>query len=177
MSSTIYMWFYGLLSPGNIAYLVTGYLLAILTHLVRARMKHRKTVIPWHLVGIAIGVVVIIATSVQSSGAYNIAKNTSQEVQECQRQFNETLRVRARISEENDGYSQTQRKALADWLRLLLDPPPPYSTMATDDPERQAWALETTRYYSRIIQQAQKDQDENFEERKHHQLPEPTCGK
>lgn len=173
----VYMWFAGLVTPGGIAYLITGYLLAVLTHCIRQRRKHKPVVIPWHLVGISIGVIFIIVTSLQSSSAYNLAKQTAQDVQDCQKQFNAALRDRARITSENDELSQTQRKIIYTWIHDLIFPPPPYNGMAGDDPVRQQWALARTIDTDRQFGLLQDQQNTLQRQRDSHPLPDPTCGK
>lgn len=170
-------WFAGLATIGGFLYFLLGFAASYVYNWLKCKLKHRKMRIPWHIVGIAIGVSAIIITTMQSSVAYNTAKETAMGVQECQREFNQVIRTRAKISEENDWWSLVQRKALGDWLKQLLSPPPPYDAMDTGDPRRQRWALELTRHFSGIIQQAQREQDENIAERARHVLPEPTCGR
>ena len=173
----VYDWFAGLATIGGFLYFLAGFAAAYVYNYCKCKARHRKMRVPWHIVGIAIGVSAIVITTLQSSVAYNTAQQTAVEVQNCQREFNGVIRARAKISEENDRWSAIQRKALGDWLRTLIYPPSPYDEMDPNDPLRQAWALELTEKYSKIIQQAQREQDENLVERTKHPLPEPTCGR
>lgn len=90
------------------------------------------------------------------------------------------MKARAKITEENDRLSVVQRTALGDWLREILLPPPDIAQLRANnpnDPRVQEWGITITRHYSDIIQEAQRQQDDNFTERARHPLPDPTCGK
>lgn len=173
----VVMWFTGLASPGNLGYFLAGFFSAILIYCVRQKIKHRTVAIPWHLVGIAVGVAVIIGTSVQSSGAYNLAKQTAQEVQDCQREFNTALKARAKITSENDELSQDQRRIVFTWIHNLIFPPEPYASMDPSDPRRQTYGISLTIDTEQRFQASLNHQDDLQRERDKHQLPEPTCGK
>ena len=136
--------------------------------------------VQWRLMGIAIGVAAMIIISLQTQVAYSTAKNTAKQVQDCQREFNLIIRTRAAISEDNDKWSVIQRTALGDWLKEIIEPPPDIAQIQKDnptDPRITAWGIAMSQKYSNIIQNAQREQDINFEERKQHPLPDPTCGK
>lgn len=176
----VYSWFSGLATISGFLYFMAGFASAYVYHSVRQRMKHMSVRIPWHLAGIAIGTAAIIIVTLQSSIAYNLANETAAEVQQCQREFNQALRARASISEENDRLSVVQRTALGNWLREILMPPPDIANLReTDpnDPRVQQWGLSITKHYSDIIQEAQYQQNDNYQERARHPLPDPTCGK
>ena len=73
-----------------------------------------------------------------------------------------------------------QRTALGDWLREILLPPPDIAKLRANnpnDPHVQEWGIAITRHYSDIIQDAQRQQNDNFVERSRHPLPDPSCGK
>jgi len=176
----VYQWFSDIATVGGFAYILVGFMAAHLVNWAWCKMRHKPFKVPWHYAGIAIGCVAIIITVLQSSQAYNTAKTTAMEVQQCQREFNTILRTRAKIAEENDNWSQIQRKALGDWLFEILYPPPNILQLRLENPNSpayQQWAVDITSKYSRIIQQAQAEQDANLKERAEHPLPEPTCGK
>lgn len=172
-------WFSGLATLSGFLYFLLGFGSAYVVHCAKMKMRHKKVRIPWHLAGIAIGTAAILIVTLQSSIAYNLANETADEVQACQREFNQTLRARSKIAEENDRLSVVQRTALGDWLRALLFPPADIANLREsnpNDPRVQTWSFAITRHYSDIIEKAQREQAVNFEERRHHPLPDPTCG-
>jgi predicted PurR-regulated permease PerM len=177
--SSIYIWFSGLATIGGFAYFMLGFCTSYLLYIVRQKIRHRGIRIPWLRAGIAVGISAIVIVSMQSSIAYNLANATAQEVKDCQHEFNTVLRARAKLAEENDNWSQIQRKALGDWLRTIVSPPPDIVALQDanpNDPKARAWGIKVTLHYSQIIQDAQKQQDEVLAERATHPLPAPTCG-
>ena len=177
---SIYDWFSGLATIGGFAYFLLGFIVSYIINWVNCRYKHQEMRIPWHYAGIGIGVAAIVIVTIQSSIAYNTARLTADQVQSCQKEFNTIIRERSRIQEENDKWSIVQRKAFGDWLRIILSPPADIADLRKNDPTNpriNEWGYSITAYFSDIIQQAQTEQDKNFEERKNHPLPDPTCGK
>jgi hypothetical protein len=176
-------WLQGLATTNGMSYFFAGFFLAYVFYFFWCKHKKRAWHVNWRYAGIAIGISVMFFVTLQTQAAYSLAAETSVEVKECQREFNQALKSRALISEDNDRWSAIQRKAIGDWLFEIIVPPPRIQEIrATDpnfsnNPEYIKWGLGVTTKYSNIVQKAQKEQDENFEERKGHPLPEPTCGK
>lgn len=171
-------WFTGLATIGNFLYFLTGFGFAYLQHYLRAKLKHKQIQIRWQLAGIAIGVAAIIIVTFQTQIAYTTAKQTAQEVQDCQREFNTALKARAQITTENDELSQTQRRIVFNWIHALIFPPAPYNTMPTDDARRQAYGYTLTIETEHQFQASLDRQDELQRQRDASPLPaDPTCGK
>ena len=177
MSIDFYAWFAGLATIGGFAYFLLGFGTAYLTHCTRAWLRHKEIKIQWRIAGIAIGIASIVYVSLQTQVAYNTAKETAQEVQDCQREFNDALKARARIGSENDEISQTQRRILFDWIHRLIFPPPPYNEMETNDPRRQQYGFAITIETEQALGRSFARQDELQRERDQKPLPDPTCGK
>lgn len=177
--ASVYTWFSGLATFGGFFCFLVGFLTCYLGHAVKQRYLHRRPHISWLRAGIAVGIAVIVLTSFQSSIAYNLANETATEVQQCQKDFNVALRARAKLAEENDRWSQVQRKALGDWLHAILLPPPDIAALRVTNPNDvkvTEWGIRITTYYSEIVQHAQQQQDAALAERARHPLPDPTCG-
>lgn len=124
--------------------------------------------IKWNWLAMMLAVVVFMWVAV-----------TTQRNADCVHQFNEVLRVRSKITEDNDRWSAEQRTALAEWLFTIINPPPEIAKIQAEnpsDPRVNEWGVKVTKKYSDIVQQAQREQDENFAERQKHHLPNPTCG-
>ena len=172
-----YDWFSGLATIGGFLYFLTGFAAAYVFECIKAKIKNRKIKIQWQLAGIVIGVVALVISTVQSQVAYETAKDTAQEVQDCQREFNASLKSRARISAENDEISQTQRRILFDWIHRLIFPPPPYDKLDTNDPLRQQYGFTITIETEQALGRSFARQDELQHERDQNPLPDPTCGK
>lgn len=177
MSSVAYDWFAGLATIGGFLYFMTGFATAYAVACIRARLRHTEIKIRWQVAGIAVGVAAIIIVTLQTQVAYNTAKDTAEEVQQCQREFNDALRARARITAENDELSQAQRRIIFDWIHALLNPPPPINTLETNDPRRQQYGLELTADTERLFRMSLARQDQLQTERERNPLPDPTCGK
>lgn len=187
----VYDWFAGLATIGGFAYFMLGFIAAYLVHCIRARLKHSKITLPWHLAGIAVGTAAIIIVTVQSSDAYNIAKKTAQEVQDCQREFNSALKVQAQVGAENDALSMQQRQQLArandatsEWLHDILFPPAEVLINGRQGPVYEKWGVERTQAYFDTIADIKRElnlttaeQLANETRRAQHPLPEPTCGR
>lgn len=124
---------------------------------------------------IAVGVALYSIAETQDNA--NRVSALSESTVACQREFNETLRERSRIAEQNDRLSLVQRDALADWIHELLNPPPEIAGLNPSEKDRQEWGLRITERYYGIIRFAQQRQRELAVERLAHPLPEPTCGK
>jgi hypothetical protein len=170
-------WFSGLATPTGIGYFTTGFIAAFVVRAVYCRMKRQPLHLPWRAIGIALGVSAIVVVSLQSSQAYNTAKRTALEVQDCQRQLFAAITSRARIAAENDEQSQAQRLIVYNWFHDLIVPPQPYASMDTDDPRRQQYGLALTVATEREFQKSLNRQDELQRQRDAHKLPDPTCGK
>lgn len=158
----------GLFTPEGLVQFIAGAGAACLYQSVKARFQGRSVVFKWpyFTIPLALGVVAFVAIQVQQNA-------------DCVREFNQTLRVRSQISEDNDRWSMVQRKAFGDWLKTILAPPADMLELRRDDPYNpryQQWAFDITEHYSAIIQQAQTEQDQNAAERANHPLPPPTCG-
>ena len=175
--TTAYDWFEGLATISGFLYFLAGFGAAYAFECIRAKVRHRQIRIQWQLAGIAIGVAAIVIVTFQTQVAYTTAKDTAQEVQDCQREFNAALKARARIGAENDEISQTQRRIVFDWIHNLIFPPPPFDKMDTSDPQRQAYGYTLTIKTERLFQQSLNRQDELQAERDRKPLPDPTCGK
>lgn len=174
--SDVYTWFSGLATVSGLAYFMAGFAFAYLQHCVRQKMRHREVRIPWHLAGIAIGTATIMIVTLQSSLAYNTAKETATQAKECQEEFNRALTARAKITSENDDLSETQRLIVFTWMHDLIFPPEPYASMPTDDPRRQAYGYTLTINAERTFQASLDRQNELEKEREKHPYPDPTCG-
>lgn len=177
MNNVVGDWFSGFATIGGWLYFLAGFGFAYAQACIRAKLKHKQVQLPWRLAGIAIGISAMIVVTMQTQVAYDTAKRTAQEVQDCQREFNQALRSRVRISNENDEISQTQRRILFDWIHNLIFPPPPYDRMVTNDPRRQDYGLTVTINTESALKRSFARQDELQAERDSHPLPDPTCGK
>jgi hypothetical protein len=180
MGSEIWTWFAGIGTIGGMAYIITGFFTAYVINFIWCRRKGKPWNVNWRYAGIAIGVVAIMFISMQTQVAYSTAKITAQEVQDCQREFNQALRNRAEISDDNDHWSYIQRTALAGWLHDILLPPADIAELRqnnSNDPRVQQWGIDITTRYSEIVQDAQVKQEQALKARAAHPLPEPTCGR
>lgn len=131
------------------------------------------------VVFIIMGSVMYTTTQTHEETVAN-AKRTeelSAQVKDCQDQLIETIKKRAKITADNDHWSEVQRKALADWLGILLTPPTEIMSLDRQGEEYRNWSIDVTQYYYGIIQKAQIEQDQNAKERAQNPLPEPNCGK
>lgn len=177
-------WIEGFATPSAMGYFLTGFVLAYVLTWMWCLHKKRKLHITWRYAGIAIGATAIVFASVQTQAAYNLSARTALEVQRCQHEFQQALKARSKIAEDNDKWSAIQRKALGDWLFEIIVPPPHIQDIRASDPnfsnnpEYIKWGIDITTKYSNIVQNAQREQDANEEERRRpeNQLPEPTCG-
>lgn len=113
------------------------------------------------------------------------------ETRECQRQFNEALTVRARITSE-DGELSNQLsdlrsdidEATGTWINRLLNPPAEIAALPINDARRQAWNFDvTTVYFQRTdklraqVRAVIAERKQKQRERERTGLPAPTCGK
>lgn len=175
--SDVYDWFVGLATIAGMAYFIAGFAAAFIVRWLFCIIRHQDFYVPWRYVGITVGVSVILMVSLQSSQAYNIAKESALEQKACQKEFNTALRARAQITSENDELSQTQRRIVFDWIHDLIFPPEPFASMRTDDPARQDYGLKLTISTEHAFQASLDKQDVLQEQRDAHPLPDPTCGK
>lgn len=180
--NAVYRWFQGLATVNGIGYFFAGFVSSLVLYWIWCMIHNKQWYINWRYVGIAVGVSMVVFVSLQTQVAYTVAAQTASEVQVCQREFNLTLRQRSAISEDNDHWSQVQRKAMSDWLFAILVPPPDIAEIRANDPNFGSnprylkWGIDVTTKYSNIMQDAQHEQDLNMIERAKHPLPEPTCG-
>lgn len=101
----------------------------------------------------------------------------SEEVKQCQKEFNTALKERSQIQVENDDLAARDRAALRDWLSTLLQPPPDLAKLPSSDPVRQAWSIGVTQQYMHWAADIEQRRGDLAKKRQEHQLPEPTCGK
>ena len=177
MNDFVTNWFSGFATIGGWLYFLAGFGFAYAQACVRAKLRHKQVRLPWRLAGIAVGVSAMIVVTMQTQVAYTTAKQTAQEVQDCQREYNQALRARAQITSENDELSQTQRQIIFAWIHALLFPPPPFNVLPPGDPKRQEYGLTLTYNTERDFQASLKRQNEIQAYRDSHPLPDPTCGK
>ena len=173
----VFDWFSGLATIGGFLYFLLGFATAYLWHCAKAKMRHKEIKIPWHIAGIAIGSAAILIGSIQSQSAYLTARETAEEVQQCQKEFNQALQARIRISNENDEVSLNQRTIVYDWIHHLIFPPPPYDKMDPNDPQRQAYGINITIETDSQFKKQIARQNELDRQRENNPLPDPTCGK
>lgn len=176
MLNEIYDWFAGLATVGGFAYFMLGFFVSYAYWWFRCKQRHETVRLPWHYAGIAIGVIAIIITSLQSSQAFNKANTIAAQQAECNIQFRRTLIERAKTSKENDEYSEKQRRIVFEWLTVILFPPPPYKDMGVNDPERQQFSLSQTLQAQDRYRASIEAQDRVQAERDKHIYPDPTCG-
>lgn len=176
MTDNIYEWFGGLATLTGFGYFMAGFGFAFTARWMYSKAKHESLNIPWYYIGIVIGCCAIIVTTLQSSSAYNTAKTTAHEVQDCQREFNQALRDRSKITSENDELSQVQRRIVFDWIHDLIFPPEPYASMTTDDQRRQDYGLALTINTEHTFKASLARQEELQRQRERKPLPDPLCG-
>lgn len=146
-------WFAGFNTITGMTRFMAGFLSAYVIMYIYCKRKSKPFNINWHYVGVAIGLVAIIFVSLQTQAAYTLATDTAIEAKTCQV-----------INAKNDHWSEKQRTALGQWLLALLDPPQEIAVLQDTDPlnpKIRKWGVETSRHYSDIIQNAQKEQDAN----------------
>ena len=170
-------WFYGLATVSGMGYFLLGFVSSYIIFWAWCMHKHKRLSVNWRYAGMAVGIVMIVFVSLQTQIAYNLAKVTAQEVQDCQREFNDALKSRARIASENDELSQEQRRIVFDWMHNLIFPPEPFAAMETNDPRRQDYGFKLTIRTTEQFQKSLDRQDELQTSRDAHPLPDPTCGK
>lgn len=159
-------WFLDLFTIAHLAYFMLGVASAAGWHLIKARFQRNTVVIHWKYIGMPLALCIVGYVAVQNQQNAN-----------CVREFNEVLRVRSGISMENDQLSRMERSAFAEWLRVLLNPPPEIAAMADDDPRYQQWGRQVTAYYYKQIRAIEDQQVANDKVRAANPLPEPTCGR
>lgn len=172
-------------SDFNLISFFAGIILAWLWQRIKCAVKSHKTgqkVRPpkWNPVVLAVAVTIVgfLYISAENTDNANAVRQLALETQRCQQEFNQALNVRSKITADNDHWSRVQREALATWIHDLIFPPPPYSNMEANSPQRQAWNLVRTQEADKIIRKAQEEQRQNDIERQkpENQYPEPTCG-
>jgi hypothetical protein len=177
-------WFQGFATIGGWLYFLAGFAAAYAVECAKAKLRHRRVRLPWRLAGIAIGLSVMVVVTVQTQVSYTTSKKaalTAQQVAvaqaECNRQFWDALRARAAIAKENDDLSEEQRFAIFEFLHDIALPPPPFNTMATDDPRRSQYGLKRLLDTQAVLRRSIDRQNELQDYRDAHPLPDPTCGK
>jgi hypothetical protein len=159
-------WLLDLFTIEHLAYFMLGVVTAGGWHLIKARIQRNTVVIHWKYIGVPLALCIIVYVAAQNQQNAN-----------CVREFNQVLRVRSGISMENDQLSRTERTAFADWLRVLLNPPPEIAGLADDDPRYQKWGRDVTEHYYTQIRAIEDQQIANDKIRANNPLPEPTCGR
>jgi len=159
-------WLLELFTIGHLGYFMLGVATAGIWHWVKARFQRKTIIIHWKYLGVPLALCII---------GYVAAQN--QQNADCVREFNQVLRVRSGISMENDRLSRVERTAFAEWLRVLLNPPPEIAALADDDPRYQEWGRTITQHYYVQIKSIEDQQDANDRVRADNPLPEPTCGR
>jgi hypothetical protein len=81
------------------------------------------------------------------------------------------------ITKENDDLSEEQRVEIFNFLHDIALPPPPFSTMATDDPRRAQYGLRRLLETQGRLAASLNRQNVLQAYRDTHPLPDPTCGK
>lgn len=172
-------WLSEIYQPAHIGYFVFGFGVAYLWHIAKAYYMRRKFC--WSAKHLLVAACVLVLGFVVLS-TYN---NNN-----CIQQFNQTIRDRAQITEENDALSRQQRTLLllrdeaeSLWIASLLDPPLDIAVLPIDDLRRQAYGIDVTRDYSersreitKSIRAIEDRQIELDQERNQRQYPTPTCG-
>lgn len=86
------------------------------------------------------------------------ARDFAEQTRACQKQLIASINANRQATSEYNAKAQEQRSALADWLKLLLDPPANIRVLAVNDPVRQQFNIDiTTRYYD-VIEKARQEQ-------------------
>jgi hypothetical protein len=134
------------------------------------RGKHTGRNIDWQPVGMIAAVAVLVFVVVQQAGL-------SYQVKACQKEFNETLQERARITDQADDLFGEQLNVTVDSLSPFLKMPPEISSLPAGDPVRTEWATKVITDWRTHIADVQRQRQELINARKDHQYPEPTCGK
>lgn len=172
-------WLSEIYQPAHLSYFAFGFGVAYLWHIGKAYYMRRKFC--WsakHLLVAAC--VLVLGWVVLSTYNYN----------QCIQEFNQTLRDRSVITDENDRLSRQQRtlmllrdEAESLWIASLVNPPVDIAMLPTDDLRRQAYGIDITREYSekskeltKRIRAIEDRQIELDQERKQKPYPTPTCG-
>lgn len=102
------------------------------------------------------------------------AKAFAEQTRACQKQLIRSINANRDVTKEYNAKAMEQRTALADWLKLLLDPPANIRGLAVNDPVRVQFNIDiTTRYYD-VIEKAQQEQLAADAARPRY--PDPDCG-
>lgn len=121
--------------------------------------------------------IVFIMSGYLAVGQYKFAAST----QKCQELFAETLKTRAKITEENDHWSLVQRQAFRNLLYEALNPPPEITRLISEDPhyteskQYQQWYRDTMSKHYQVIHEAHVEQQKAIEERRSNPIPDPRC--
>jgi hypothetical protein len=172
----VFEWLEGLATLSGFLYFLTGFGSAYLLHCVRARLRHKRITIPWHLAGISIGTAAIVIITAQSSIAYNTAKDTAEAQRLCNIEFRSALLERSKITKQNDDLSQEQRLLVFRFFHDIALPPPPFNEMSTNDPRRAQFGLQRLLDTDAAFTDSVRRQNMLEQEREKHPYPDPTCG-
>lgn len=161
----MYDWFLDLFAVGHLVYFLLGVGATCLYHLIKARLHGHTVVIRWQYIAIPVAAAAVLNVTLQN-----------QHNADCVREFNQTLRVRSAISEENDRLSLSQRELIYEWMHALIFPPPGIAELPTTDPRRAKYGLDVTVETDKQFRASMNTQRENDRENAAHPLPAPTCG-
>lgn len=137
--------------------------------------KLRSLWILWSLVFVITGYI-----GFQEHETAESVRTLSRQTQDCQRQFQETLKIRSDAGDAQDEWARRKSQAIGGWLRDILFPPEDIARLRNEnpnDPRYQQWAITVTSKYLGLIDEAEKEQEAAMKERQEHPYPEPTCGK
>lgn len=127
----------------------------------------------------------------QAERAHDYTVTLARDVVRCQAQFNQAVLDRDKISSENDALSYRHRDlrdqldgTYSDWIHTIIDPPTDIAVLGFNDPRRESWTVAATRVYGIRVREIRDQiaavdhqQDRLEEYRRHHPLPELTCGR
>jgi hypothetical protein len=165
VASGLSEWFYGLFTWTGLSYLTLGFVVSWGWQCGKAMVKRRKIEFRWNsLVYIACALVI----------AWVMVE--TREANQCIQEFNQALRVRSQITQENDRLSIQQREIIYGWMHALVFPPPHIAQLSNSDPKRQQWAVQLTLDTDEVFKKSLEQQRENDEKRAANPLPAPTCG-
>lgn len=137
----------------------------------KVKLRGRSVTIPYvdrNSINFTLIVVLLLAGS--GLAILNTSVATNRQAQ-CNEEFNQTLKFRSAISQENEQLATQDRKALGDLFIDLLSIPRDVSR--EESAERSRRLIED---YNNEIKQTDARRAQNDQERKDNPLPEPKCG-